>query len=608
MKNLPPNTRFNFDYLLPWTHMRTMGWDDELWGNNSVNTFVLLKPNTNEQLVNSKIKDITRTHSKGTELQEVFLHPLRKWHLYSSFENGVAAGGEIETVRLFGMIAVFILLVACINFMNLSTARSEKRAREVGIRKVAGAGRTLLVLQFLGESLFIVILAAILALFLVQISLRSFDTLIGKDLFIPYYSPYFWLSAVFFIVITGVIAGSYPAFFLSSFKPAAVLKGTFKKINGVISLRRVLVILQFTFAIVLMICTIVVFNQIHYAQSRNAGYDRTQIVYHFTTGPLNAKYELVKNELVQSGIAGFVARTSSPLTEPWSDSWGFNWEGKNANDNTDFIRMSSDESLVSVAGMKIVTGRDMDLHAFPTDSSAVLLNESAAKAMNFKNPLGQVIYDNEEKFHVIGVVKDFVIGSPYQQMRPMVIEGSKSHNSFNVINVKLKGNLSTAQALAKMEQIFKKYNPENPFEYHFVDEQYARKFDETNKTAALSALFAGLTIFISCLGLFGLASFVAEQRIKEIGIRKVLGASVAGLWKLLSGDFIGLVLISLFIAIPTAYYFMHGWLMHFEYRTSLSWWIFASAGGVVLLITLFTVSYQSIKAALANPVKNLRAE
>ncbi|HEV3223488.1 MAG TPA: ABC transporter permease [Puia sp.] len=608
MKDLPTNTRFGFDYLLSWKMMKKLGWDDEFWDNNRPNTFVQLKPQVNFEALSARIKTISQIHSKGSVKEEIFLHPLNKWHLYSKFENGKEAGGIIDTVRMFMLIAGFILLIACINFMNLSTARSEKRAKEVGIRKVSGAYKSALVIQFLGESLLIAFISGILGLLLVQVFLPSYDIMIGKQLMLPYLNPYFWLYAFFFILITGLLAGSYPAFFLSSFKPVSVLKGKFKNSQALITPRRVLVILQFSFAIILIICTIVVAQQIRFAQKRNTGYDRSQLVYHFMTGTLTKNYAMVKNELLQSGIATEVNRTSWPLTEIWSDTWDIGWEGKSPYDKTDFDRFSTDGSLVKTAGLKLIEGRDMDLTKFPTDSTAALLNERALKAMGFKNPIGQLITDNGKTYHVIGVIKDFILKSPFDPVSPMAIEGSASNTGLWVMNVKLVAGSNAQDNMVKMEKILKKYNPDYPFEYHFVDEEYARKFEDTKRTATLSALFAGLTIVISCLGLFGLASFMAVQRRKEIGVRKVLGATVLNLWQLLSKDFIVLVLISLCIAVPISWYFMQKWLLQFEYRTALSLWIFASAGLGAILITLLTISYQSLKAALTNPVSSLRTE
>ncbi len=608
LKDLPTNTRFTFEYLLPWKIMRKLNWDDDDWGNNSTNTFVQITAQANPDLLNEKIKNISRLHSRGVIKEEVFLHPLKKLHLYSRFENGKVAGGEIETVRMFIVIAGFILLIACINFMNLSTARSEKRAKEVGIRKVSGANKSSLILQFIGESLFIAVISGVVALILIQLYLPSFDQLIGKQLKLPYADIQFWMYSVLFILLTGLLAGSYPAFFLSSFKPVSVLKGKFKNAQSLITPRRVLVVMQFSFAIILIISTLVVVQQIHYAQQRDTGYDRSRLVYHFATGDLNKNYALVKNELLQSGVATLVNRSSWPITEIWSDTWDIGWQGKSPNDKTDFDRFSTDENLVKTAGLKLIEGRDMDLVKFPTDSTAALLNESAVKAMGFKNPIGQLITDNGKTYHVIGVIKDFILRSPFYAVSPMAIEGVSSNTGMNVINVKLEEGNNMTEKISRMGQILKKYNPEYPFEYHFVDEAYAWKFEDTKRTATLAGLFSGLTILISCLGLFGLASFVAVQRTKEIGVRKVLGASVLNLWQLLSKDFIVLILISLCISIPIAYYFMHQWLLQFEYRTMISWWIFVSAGVGAIVITLLTVSYQSIKAALGNPVNSLRTE
>src|SRR5579863_285549 len=608
LKDLPANTEFTFEYLLPWKIMKKLNFDDDSWGNNSVNTYVQISPQTNPVLFNEKIKNISRLHSKGEVKEEIFLHPLTKLHLYSRFENGKVAGGEIETVRLFIVIAAFILLIACINFMNLSTARSEKRAKEVGIRKVSGAYKSSLILQFLGESLFIAFISGVVGLILVQLFLPSFNLLIGKELALPYSHISFWVYSLLFILLTGLLAGSYPAFFLSSFKPVSVLKGRFKNSQALITPRRVLVVMQFTFAIILIISTLVVVQQIQYAQQRETNYDRSQLVYHFTTGDLNKNYVMVKNELLQSGVATMVNRSSWPITEIWSDTWDIGWQGKSPNNKTDFDRFSTDDNLVKTAGLKLIEGRDMDLVKFPTDSTAALLNESAVKEMGFKNPIGQLITDNGKTYHVIGLIKDFILRSPFYPVSPMAIEGIASNTGLNVINVKLAAGANMMDNIHKLGSILKKYNPEYPFEYHFVDEQYARKFDDTKRTATLSGLFAGLTILISCLGLFGLASFIAVQRTKEIGVRKVLGASVLNLWQLLSKDFIVLILISLCISIPIAYYFMHQWLLQFEYRTLISWWIFAFAGLGAIVITLLTVSYQSIKAALSNPVASLRAE
>ena len=607
MKDLPNNTQFDFEFLLPWSYMSTIKQDDSSWENNSTHNYVLLKPNTSVASVNSKIENIIIKHGHGEGTTKSFLYPVSRLHLFGNFVNGIEDGGKIQTVKVFIVIAAFILLIACINFMNMSTARSEKRAKEVGIRKVVGAQKKSLIFQFIGESILIALIAGIVALFLMQISLPVFNTVTKKELFIEYNKVYFWFSFVGFILFTGIIAGSYPAFFLSSFKPVAVLKGTFKKTNALINPRKVLVVLQFTFAIILIVCTIIIEQQIKYARNRETGYNKNNITYTFLAGDIIKNYELIKNELLSKGIATAISKTSAPLTEGWSDG-GAEWDGKNPNDRTDFNYFNTDGNIVPTAGLTLLQGRDIDLKTYPTDSTAVILNESAVKAMGFKNPLGQIINKpSGSNWHVVGVVKDFIIQSPYEIIRPMIIRGPVA-DWFNLMHVKLNSANSTAANLSAMEKIFKTYNPQYPFEYHFIDEQYAKKFGDEQMTGTLSAFFAGLTIFISCLGLFGLATYMAESRIKEIGVRKVLGASVAGITALLSKDFIKLVIVSIIIASPIAWYAMDKWLSSYNYRVGISPLIFLAAGLAAILIALFTVSFQSIKAAFANPVKSLRSE
>ncbi len=606
MRDLPPNTAFRFEYILPIDYLKKIGSAYEDWSTNSVKTYVQLKPGSNPEALAGKIRDITIRHSNKTEEHEVFLHPITQWHLYSNFENGKVAGGRIAIVRLFGIIAVFILLIACINFMNLSTARSEKRAKEVGIRKTAGANKGLLVGQFLGESILIAIIAGSIALMAVYLTLPAFNLLIGKQLEVPVSNPAFWAGAVAFILFTGIVAGSYPAFYLSSFKPIGVLKGTFKKTHSAFSPRKVLVVVQFSFAIALIISTLIVVEQIRHAQNRDPGYDRGQVVYHWITGDLDKHYPQVKQELLSAGIATSITKTASPLSSVSSDTWSIDWAGKNQAEKIDFDIFTEDEDLVKTAGLQLIQGRDMDLTKYPSDSSAVILNESAAKIMGFKNPVGQIIKDNGTPYEVVGLVKDFVIRSPYDRASPLVIEGAKSY--FNVIHMKLNADKPAAELMPAVEAIFRRYNPEYPFEYHFVDEDYALKFEDTRRIATLTGLFAGLTIFISCLGLFGLAAYMAENRIKEIGVRKVLGASVMSIAALLSSEFMALVLVSIVIAIPVAWYVMNLWLNDFEYRIGMQWWIFAVSGLLAVAVSLATVSYQAIRAALLNPVKTLRSE
>ena len=610
LKDLPANSTLNFEFLLPWSYEERVYGVDDNWSANSVNTYVQLQPKATETAMDQQIKKITIRHSKHAEGTEVFLHPMAKWHLYSDFENGEPVGGRITIISLLALVAAFILLVACINFMNLSTARSERRAKEVGIRKVAGAYRSMLIGQFLGESLLMAFLSAILALGLVQLSLPAFDTLINLQLAIPFGNPWFWGSAIGFTVLTGILAGSYPAFFLSAFRPVAVLKGSFKKPHARVNPRKVLVVLQFTFAILLIICTLIVVKQMDYAQNRSTGYDRGALLYHWNTGDLNKSFNALKRELLTSGVATEVTRTNVPLTQVYNNTFGLDWTGKTPGDKIAIDRLSEDQGLVKTAGLQIVAGRDMDLAQYPTDSAAMLLNESAVKAMGFKEPLGQTVADQATNYHVVGVVKDFITASPYDPIGPMVVEGAKDTKDayFNVTNIRLSGDRPMTATIDKLREIFTRFNPDFPFEYHFVREDYAQKFRDTQQIATLSGLFAGLTIFISCLGLFGLAAYMAEARIKEIGVRKVLGASVFSITALLTKEFMTLVFLSLLIASPIAWFVMHSWLQTYSYRIAIDPWVFVLSGGLAILISILTVGGQAIAAARANPARSLRPE
>lgn len=618
LKDLPNNTRFSFDYLLPWTYMRSLNWDDNNWQNNSTKTFALLKKGASQAAFDNKVRTVTIDHTKGeagVATTEVFTQPLHRYYLYAKSDNGKLVGGQIDMVRLFGIIAVFILFIACINFMNLSTARSEKRAKEVGIRKVAGAGRKMLTLQFLCESIFLSLMAFMIALLLVQVSLKSFNELVGKELFINYKDAIFWFASLGFILLTGIIAGSYPAFYLSSFTPVKVLKGSFKKVNALVAPRKILVIVQFSFAIMLIISTLIVVRQIQYGLKREAGYDRNNLIYAFTQGEMEKHYESIKAELLSSGTVTSLTRSANPITQRWSDSWGYKWDGSTkADEKIDFLRLGSDADFAKTIGVKIIEGRDLDCYKFSTDSTAVLLNESAVKAMRLKNPIGTVIRSvgdtsRDGGVHVVGIVKDFIIESPFQEsINPLMVIGLGRNDNAHVIHMKLNTANNDAANIATIEKIFKKFNPDYPFDYVFADESYANKFKDTQRTGTLASLFAGLTIFISCLGLFGLAAYMAESRIKEIGVRKVLGASVMGITALLSKEFLKLVLISFLIATPIAWYFMNKWLADFSYRIQAEWWIFLLAGIASIFIAILTVSYQAISAARANPVKSLRSE
>ncbi|NML23671.1 FtsX-like permease family protein [Pseudoflavitalea sp. G-6-1-2] len=606
LKDLPNNTQFAFDYLLTWSYFRSLGWDDEYWGNNSIGTYVKLQPGITESAINKKIENVTITHSKNVEDTKVFLFPVAKGRLYSQFENGISVGGRIALVRLFFIIAGLILLIACINFMNISTARSEKRAREVGIRKVVGAQRASLIGQFLGESILLTLISGVFALLIVQLSLPSFNLLTEKVLSVPYSSGMFWLIAIGFLLFTGLLAGSYPAFYLSSFRPIRVLKGTMHKVQALITPRKVLVVTQFTVAIVLIAATIIIRQQIRYAQERDAGYNRKNLGYVFISKDIVQNYDVISQQLYSSGAVVSLSKTSSPLTENWSNTWDIQWEGKDPSRKIVIDRYCTDGNLVTTAGFTLSKGRDINLREFPGDSLSALINESAVKVMGFSNPIGQTFEDNDKRWTIVGVVKDIILESPYDPMKPMVLEGPAGW--FNALHLRLNPANSTADNLRKTEAVFKKYNPDFPFKFSFIDEQYEKKFNDEQRIATLASLFAGLTIFISCLGLFALATYMAENRVKEIGVRKVLGASVLDITSLLSKDFLVLVAVSILLATPVAWWAMHKWLLDFNYRVTIQWWVFAMAGVLSILIALATVSYNSIRAAMANPTKSLRNE
>ena len=607
LKDLPNNTQFDFEYLTSLVGNPRTTVDETKWNTNSYNTYVQLQPHASEELVDQKIKNLVLSHDPTTE-EEIFLHPISKWHLYSRFENGKVAGGRIETVRLLFIIACLILLIACINFMNLSTAQSEKRAKEVGLRKTIGANRFSLIKQFLTESILISFIAGIIALIIVQLCLPAFNHLTDKKLVVGYGSLVFWLIGIGFILLTGLLAGSYPAFYLSAFKPVRTLKGLFKDKNQFVTPRKLLVIVQFTIAIVLIVSTLIIYQQIKYSQERDSGYVQNKLLEHPITGDIAKNFELIKNELINQGIATAVSKTSMTITFESSTTQGLQWGDHNPDHaKIPFTQFASIGDFVKTMGLKLIAGRDIDLKNYPTDSDAVLLNATAIDWMKLKNPIGQTISANNKSLKIVGVFKDFIVGSPYQSVFPMVVYGTKNWYYGNML-IRLNNQTSVSKSLKAAEAIFKKYNPAYPFEYQFVDQEYGQKFKEEKRTGNLAALFAGLTIAISCLGLFGLAAYMAQNRNKEIGIRKVLGASVGSLIRLLTKDFVALVVVAIAIAVPISWYFMYQWLQDFSYKISISWLTFFIAGMLAIVIALLTVSFQAVKAALANPVKSLRSE
>ena len=600
-------------FIAPWQlYIDDNNWPEKTsnpWRSNAFQTFVQLADHASMHLVSDKIKDV-KLHSVSKEdaafKPVVFLHPMKDWHLYTSFKNGVITGGRIEYVWLFGIIGLFVLLLACINFMNLSTARSEKRAKEVGIRKAIGSLRIQLVRQFYAESILVAVFAFLLSLLFVQLVLPYFNAVSGKKMAVLWLNPFFWLISIVFILITGLIAGSYPALYLSSFQPVKVLKGTFRAGKLAALPRKFLVVLQFTVSVMLIIGTIVVFRQIQFARNRPVGYNRNGLIVAVMASPdIHNHFDIVRTELKNTNAITEMAESSGPTTYVGEVDNGFEWNGKAPVVQGNFGAVFVSHDFGKTIGWKILEGRDFS-RDFETDSSAIILNETAVRFMGLKHPVGETIKWDGKAFHVIGIMKDMVMQSPYDPVfRTVFVLNTGAQD---IINMRINPNMSIHDAIAKIEPVFRRYSPSQPFDFEFTDDLYARKFGDEERIGKIAGIFAILAIFISCLGLFGMASFMAEQRTKEIGVRKVLGASVKDLWVMLSKDFVLLVTISLCISSPVSYYFMENWLKKYEYHSEISAWIFGCAALAALLITFLTVSYHSVKAAIANPVKSLRSE
>jgi ABC-type lipoprotein release transport system permease subunit len=556
-----------------------------------------------------KIKNII--YEKSPEMRpgkpEIWLQPVEDWHLYTEFKNGKAAGGFIDYVHLFTLIGLLVLVIACINFMNLSTARSEKRAREVGVRKALGSRRKDLIVQFLTESVVIAGISAMLAMLLVGLVLPAFNALTGESIRMPWPSPLFWGCMLGYVVLTGVFAGIRPAFFLSSFNPVKVLKGPVTGGRAATFSRQVLVVLQFTCSVALIISTVIVYRQIQHAKDRPTGYDTTRLMMTDMSSDLVKNFQPLRQEMIRSGMVEDAATSSSIVTAMQSHCSLDNWPGKTAGDesvNIGSVWVSG--NYFKMLRMPIVAGRDFsnDINA---DSGGVILNESAVKRIGLKDPIGRMVTWNcaGRPVRILGVVKDALMESPFKPVAPAIFYHADGWNS---LIYRLSANVKTQDALPVLVKLFGKYNPAYPFIYKFVDEEYDQKFKLEVLVGKLAGVFAGLAILISCLGLFGLAAYVAEQRTREIGIRKVLGASVSQVWVLLSRDFLVLVMVSCLIASPIAWYFLHGWLQQYDYRISIGAGVFVLAAVAAILITFLTVSFQAIKAALANPVKSIRTE
>jgi ABC-type lipoprotein release transport system permease subunit len=561
--------------------------------------------------VNAKIKNLLKENLPEASI-ELSLYPLDKWRLYSEFENGKATGGFITYVRLFAIIGVFVLLIACINFMNLSTARSERRAREVGVRKVVGSQRRQLIGQFLSEAVMVALVSFALCIVLSELVMPPFNLLTEKQLSVPYEQAGFWAISLAFVLLTGMLAGSYPAFYLSSFKPLSVLKSVGSPLgvrgggtDGGALPRKILVVSQFTLSVGLIISTLVVFQQIQFTKNRPTGYDPDRLVMVNTSPDLARNYNALKNDLLSSGQVVNVTRSGSPITAIFQNFPDVEWQGKAPGDKVVFGNVVIGDDYFETTGMKLKEGRAFRPNNL-ADTASIIFNEAAVKRMGLEAPVGQTVKLFGGTRTIVGVAEDVVMISPFKPVEPTMFQ--LNYDWGESIMFRLAPQVNTHEALGAIERIFQKHNPAYPFDYQFADEQYAKKFGREELIGKLAGAFGGLAIFISCLGLFGLAAYMAERRTKEIGIRKVLGATTTHLWAMLSKEFVVLVLVSCVIAAPLAAYFLNNWLAGYEYRTELSWWVFALAAAGALAVTLLTVSFQSVKAALANPVKSLRSE
>ncbi|MEQ9425766.1 MAG: FtsX-like permease family protein [Cyclobacteriaceae bacterium] len=613
-EDIPQNSDFkDLDYLATWqlyinsnNHIMAQ-LENPKWDNNSFQLFVQLADQAYLETVSQKIKGVKSPHvqTKGRSF-EIFLHPMADWHLRSRWRNGVQDGGQIQYVWLFGIIGVFVLVLACTNFMNLSTAHSEKRSKEVGIRKAIGSNRGLLIGQFLIESFLVVMLAFVIALVGIALLLPYFNQLADKGISLPFNLPIFWMLSIAFIGITGFLSGVYPAFYLSSFKTTSALKGALKSGSFSKLIRKGLVVFQFAISVSLIIGTIIVHQQINHTKNRSVGYDQSGLImFEVTTPDYNGKLDVLRNELLNKNVIVEMTPSSSPMHAIHNGNSGFDWEGKDPGFSSSFATIWVSNNYGKTVGWQVTEGRDFS-EKFATDSSAFVINEAAVKYMGIDNPVGTKVKWNDQEYRIIGVVKDVVMHSPHRPVHQAIY--MMDNNRVNWLIMKLTPGIPTSESLQIIEEVFSEVIPNVPFEYSFADQEYALKFAAEERIAALAGIFAVLAVFISCLGLYGLASYMAEQRTKEIGIRKVLGAKLTDLWKLMSKDFVFLVVVACLIATPLAYIGLDNWLNNYEYRTEIHWLTFAIASVMAIVITLLTISHHTAKTAKLNPVKSLRSE
>ncbi len=610
-EDLSPQVSVKANYIMSWLGYIEdgNGWARE-WGSTDPRTVVMLRPGANAAVVEAKIRNLPgkfETEVKGMRI-ELGIQHFSDYYLRSEFRDGVPTEGRIQYVRLFSLVALFILVIACINFMNLTTARSVRRAKEIGVRKVMGAVRGLLIRQFIGEAILMAVLSAVLALVLVGFALPAFNQLTGKEIVLPFSDPAFWMSLAAITLATGLLSGSYPAFYLSGFNPIRVLKAALPSgSRGDAVFRKGLVVFQFVLSVVLILSTLLITRQVQYMRNAHLGYDRENLLSIPINGDLGKNLDVFRTEADQLPGVQAVSTLSSEPTVMNDGMLSLSWDGKDPNEHDRFIHETTGTGYLKTMKIGLVAGRDFDLATYPTDSTAVIVNETAVKLMGYKDPVGRYIYSGVFKARIVGVVKDFHFQSLHEKIMPLVLEPGRNSGAFSSILVRTKP-LQTAQALAGLEGLCKKLNPAFPFDYKFSDAEYENLYKSEAVTGRLSVIFAVLAIFISCLGLLGLSMFTAQQRMREIGIRKVLGASAGSLFGLLSKNFLVLVGIAFLIGAPLGYWAMHVWLAGFAYQTDIPWWIFAAAGAAALAVALVTVCWQTIRAARANPVNSLRPE
>ncbi|AKD58635.1 hypothetical protein SD10_18560 [Spirosoma radiotolerans] len=609
IENIPTNATIQFEWMVNWK-AQEKEWMNN-WGNNSFLTYLRLKPNATATQAEAAMKDMYVRHAKQpadfNAVQYPILHPMADVHLYSEYKDGKVVGGGIEYVRTFSLVALFILLIACINFMNLATARSSTRAREVGVRKVVGAMRPALIGQFLSESLLTSLLAAVLAVGLVWQALPTFNQLFDKQIALSLSTPVLWLGLIGLVVFTGFLSGSYPALFLSGLQAVRILKGNLQFGSGPVAFRRVLVVVQFALSVFLIVGMLAVSRQMNYLQEKHLGLDRENVVYIPIEGEMAnpEKVEVFRQEVMRlPSVAAATATSDLPIDVTWTTAGNLTWTGKDPNQETNVSAMLVGGEFTRTMNIKLLSGRDFRPGSL-ADSSNYLVNEATAKLMGIDNPVGKEINFSMGKGRIIGLMKDFHLNSLHQAINPLVVCFGAKYAHYILAKTRAG---QTNQAIADLEELTKRFNPNYPFTYHFLDEAYEKLYRSEQQVSSLVNYFGMLAILISCLGLFGLVAFTAEQRTKEIGIRKVLGASVQNIVGLLSADLLRLVLIALVLATPVAWWAIDKWLKTFEYRQELTWWIVALAGLLAVGIALLTVSFQSIKAALMNPVKSLRSE